>query len=106
VKQKATEDLLLESVEEHLEIKRAIADLLDLEASDESFNAKLKELQEEVEGHVDEEENELFPKVRRLFDGEALEEIARAMEETQAELLSQGHPRDAVPSETVHAAPI
>ena len=106
VKAKQTEDILLESVEEHLEIKRAIADLLDLDAEDETFEAKVTVLQEDVEHHVEEEEEQLVPKVEKLLDKEALEAIATAMEETRDELLREGNPRDAVPSETERAAPI
>ena len=61
VKKRQTEDLLLESVEEHLEIKRVIADLLHTEPQDDAFDAKVKVLQEDVEHHVEEEEKELFP---------------------------------------------
>jgi len=106
VKAQATEDLLMESVEEHLEIKRAIADLLELDADDETFEAKAKVLKEDVEHHAEEEEQELFPKVEELIDEETLVSIAEAMQETQAELLREGNPREAVPNETDHAAPI
>jgi hemerythrin superfamily protein len=106
VKEKQTEEILLESVEEHLEIKRAIADLLEMDAGDEQFEAKMKVLQEDVQHHVEEEEGELFPKVERLFDEEALEVIGAAMEETQEELLREGNPRDAIPGETDAAAPL
>lgn len=101
-----TEDLLLEAVEEHLEVKRVIADLLELDASDETFEAKVKVLQENVEHHVNEEEGELFPKVQKLLDDEKLETIAAEMEQTEGELLEAGSPRNAVPSETGEAAPI
>ena len=104
VKEKATEDMLLEAVEEHLEIKRVIADLLGMEASDDSFEAKVKVLKEDVEHHVGEEEKELFPKVKKLFDQGQLETIAAAMEQTEGELREAGNPRDAVPSETDSAA--
>ena len=106
VKQKQTEDILLESVEEHLEIKRVIADLLAMEADDENFEAKVKVLQEDVDHHVEEEQDELFPKVEKLFDEETLEALGEDMEETQAELISAGNPRDAIPDETDAAAPI
>src|SRR3954466_5751849 len=67
VKEKRTEDILLESLEEHLGIKRVLADLLDIDASDESFDAKIKVLKEQVEHHVEEEENDLFPKVKKVL---------------------------------------
>lgn len=106
VKETQTEDILLESVEEHLQIKRVIADLLELDGDDEEFQAKVKTLQEDVEHHVEEEETELFPKVEKLFDDEALEAIGEAMQETQDELLREGNPRDAIPGETEAAAPL
>jgi hemerythrin superfamily protein len=106
VKEKQTEELLFESVEEHLQVKRAIADLMALDAIDETFEAKVKVMQENVEHHVEEEETELFPKVEQMFDDEALETLGAVMEQTEAELRTAGNPRDAVPSETEAAAPV
>jgi hemerythrin superfamily protein len=104
VKKKATEDLLLESLEEHLEIKRVIADLLMLDAKDLTFEAKVTVLEEDVRHHVGEEEKSLFPKVEKLFEEETLEAIADAMEETRDDLLEKGSPRQAIPAETVEAS--
>src|SRR6185369_7360153 len=53
VKAKDTESILLESVEEHLTIKRTLAHLLDMDAGDEAFDAKIKVLEEEVSHHVE-----------------------------------------------------
>ena len=106
VKEKRTEDILLESLEEHLAIKRVLADLLDLDAGDETFDAKLKVLKEEVEHHVGEEESDLFPKVRAVIDEDQLEAIGQEMSDEQVELEEQGDPRNAVPAETSQAASI
>ena len=106
VKAKATGDLLHEAVEEHLKVKRAIADLLVLDAADDSFAAKVKVLKEDVEHHVEEEEAELFPAVERIFAANELETIAAEMEQTECELLETGNPRNAVPFETDRAARI
>ena len=105
-KAEGTEDLLLEAAEEHLEIKRVIADLLAMDATDDTFEAKVKVLQEDVEHHVEEEEKELFPAVEKVLDDERLETIAAEMEQTEGELLEAGNPRNAVPSETDTAAPV
>jgi len=91
VKAKRTEDILLESLEEHLGIKRVLADLLEIEPDDETFDAKIKVLKEQVEHHVEEEEGDLFPKVKKLLDEDELE---------------AGRPRDAVRGETGQAAPL
>ncbi|HVT06958.1 MAG TPA: hemerythrin domain-containing protein [Polyangia bacterium] len=105
VRAKQTEDILLESLEEHLGIKRVIADLLKLDAGDETYDAKLTVLKEQVEHHVGEEEKELFPKVKKLFDKADLETLGEAMQ-ADFERLEAGHPAEDVPSETDHAAPL
>ena len=56
---------LQEAVEEHLAAKRIVADLLEMEPTDEQFDPKMKVLRELIEHHVEEEEGELFPLVRR-----------------------------------------
>jgi hemerythrin superfamily protein len=105
-KAKDTEDQLVEAAEEHLSVKRIIADLLVMETVDETFEAKVKVLQEQVEHHVEEEEDELFPKVEKLLDDETLLALEAEMTATQEQLLAKGNPRDQVPAETTEAAPI
>jgi hemerythrin superfamily protein len=104
VKRRQTEEILLEAVEEHLGVKRVIADLLDLEADDPTFEAKIKVLKDLVEHHVEEEEETLFPKVAKLLDDDELEAIGDEMADAMMRLLKRGNPREAVPSETEHAA--
>ena len=101
-----TEELLEEAVEEHLSVKRIIADLLEMEPDDAQFDAKIKVLQEQVEHHVEEEEGELFPKVQKLHSKDELEDLGVLMEQTAEELKEQGAPRMEVPKETGAAAPI
>jgi len=101
-----TEELLQEAVEEHLSMKRIIADLLEMEPDDAQFDAKIKVLQEQVEHHVEEEENELFPKVQKLHSKDELEDLGVLMEQTAEELEEQGAPRMEVPKETGAAAPL
>jgi len=77
---------LEEAVEEHLSIKRLIRDLLELNAADESFRTKMKALREQVEHHVEEEEGELFPKIKNNFEASELEILGAEME-TMFELV-------------------
>jgi hemerythrin superfamily protein len=105
VKRSETEDLLEESVEEHLEVKRILATLLET-AQDGDVSAELEELAGLTEEHVIEEEQELFPKVRKLLAAEELRELARRMTELESELRRQGEPRAHIPEETEEAAPI
>ena len=101
-----TEELLREAVEEHLSVKRIIADLLEMEPDDVHFDAKITVLQEQVEHHVEEEETELFPKVRKVRSKDELEDLGILMEQTAEELKSLGAPRMEVPKETGAAAPL
>jgi hemerythrin superfamily protein len=104
VNRRNTEEILLEAVEEHLGVKRVIADMLKLRADDPTFEAKAKVLKDLVEHHVEEEEETLFPKVSKLIDAEELEALGDEMAATMEDLLESGKPRAAIPSETEHAA--
>jgi iron-sulfur cluster repair protein YtfE (RIC family) len=95
-------DLLREAVEEHLSVKRVLADLMDLPTADETFDAKMKALKGQVEHHVEEEEGELFPKVKKNFTSSELDSLGQQMEAMFDELL-ESEPRQKVPAETDHA---
>src|SRR5689334_10443524 len=60
VRARRTEDILLESLEEHLSLKRVMSDLLEMDTSDERWEAKMHVLKEQAEHHHKEEEEHLF----------------------------------------------
>jgi hemerythrin superfamily protein len=97
--------LLREAVEEHLAAKRVIADLLSMSPSDENYDAKVTVLKELIEHHVEEEEKELFDKVQSHLPSEKLEALGEQMQELFDDLI-EGEPRNDVPSEIDHAAPL
>ena len=100
-----TDDLLHEAVEEHLAIKRIVADLLEMTPADENFDAKVKVLKEQVEHHVEEEESDLFPKIKKALKASELERLGDEME-ALFESEMQDEPARKVPGETQHAAPV
>jgi len=103
----ATEDLLRESAEEHLAMKRILADLIEMDAASEQFDAKLKVLEEEVSHHAkQEEERKLFPLVRAEQDDDFITALANEMIVLMVSLQQQGEPRRAVPAETSAATPV
>jgi hemerythrin superfamily protein len=106
VKNIRTEDILLESLEEHLSLKRLMADLLQLSPQDKAFEPKFKVLKEQAEHHHKEEEENLFPKVRRLMDDARREELGCDMIAMQTRMKLEGRPRDNVTGETGSAAPL
>jgi hypothetical protein len=61
-KPEETHDLTLEAYEEHKVVKKLLAELAGAKTADDEWQAKAKVLQENVEHHVEEEENELLIK--------------------------------------------
>jgi hemerythrin superfamily protein len=105
-KQPETEDLLRESVEEHLAVKRLLAEIMEGGIEDEQFEARMAVLKEQVEHHVEEEEKELFPKVRKSCSKEELEDLGSRMDEMAKKLVEEGEPSAKIPDQTDHPAPI
>lgn len=106
VKAGRTEDILLESLEEHLSLKRLLADLLELDPADTTFLPKFRVLKEQMEHHHREEEEHLFPKVRQRLDPGELDRLGRDMQALQERLKREGRPREAVATQTDAAAPL
>ncbi|MEO3778867.1 hemerythrin domain-containing protein [Micromonospora sp. B11E3] len=73
------EDDILESYEEHHVADVLCAELAAMDADDEHFNAKTTVLIENVLHHVEEEEQEWFPKVRDALGRKELQEIGERM---------------------------
>ena len=80
-----TEDITLEAYEEHNVVKQLLSELDELPKDDETWGAKLKVLQENVEHHVEEEEGEMFKKARKVLSEEQIEELGTRMEAAKQE---------------------
>lgn len=101
-----TEDILLESLEEHLSLKRLLADLLALPPAEATFLPKSKVLKEQTEHHHQEEEQHLFPKVQGLLDAAQRRQLGAEVAAHEARLQAPGAPRRAVPGQTGAAEPL
>ena len=101
---KQTQDQLKEAVEEHLSIKRLLADLIAISPSDDAFDAKLKVIKEQVTHHAHkEEEGKLFPKLKSLLSADERAAIGNEVLAMFEELMVS-HPYKNVPRETRSAA--
>lgn len=77
-------DLTAESNEEHHVVDVLMAELRELEPSDDRFVAKMTVLMENVEHHASEEEKDMFPQVRSLLGEDALADLGgRLLREKQ-----------------------
>jgi hemerythrin superfamily protein len=82
----ALHDEVAEGVEEHHVVKVLIAEINALSAQDDAWRAKMKVLIESVEHHAEEEESEMFPKVRKTFSAATLYDLGEQLEARKAEL--------------------
>jgi len=79
------EDDVLESYEEHHVADVLCFELSTMDADDERFDAKTTVLIELVTHHIDEEEQDWFPKVREALGRKQLQEIGSRMAQLRPE---------------------
>lgn len=74
-----TRDHVLESIEEHHVVMWLLSELVDLSPEEETFDAKVTVLIENVRHHVEEEEQEWFPRVREAMGRKRLQELGERL---------------------------
>jgi hemerythrin superfamily protein len=89
----ATEDIALESLEEHHIVKWLLAELVDMDPAHERFDAKVTVLIENVRHHVKEEETEFFPLVRDQLGRNELAELGETLADAKKSAPTRPHPR-------------
>ncbi|MGW5316554.1 hemerythrin domain-containing protein [Nocardia thailandica] len=73
------EDDILESYEEHHVADVLVMELATMKPEDEHFTAKVTVLIENVDHHIDEEEKEWFPEVRKHLGRKQLQDMGARM---------------------------
>jgi hemerythrin superfamily protein len=86
---RGTEDLIERGQRDHTRGDEMILEIKSLSSDQSEFKKKVSELQEFMENHLIEEENELFPKVRECLSPEEREELASQLTETKSELADK-----------------
>jgi len=79
-------DLVGESFEEHALAELALKRLLATDPESDTFSARVTACKELIEHHVEEEEEELFPKAEKKLGDERLEELGKLMKKKFNEL--------------------
>ena len=75
----------LEAMQEHHLDRVLLGELMDLDLEDEIFTAKAKVLREVNNHHLEEEEEEHFPRLESLADKEELDTLFEAYENAEHE---------------------
>jgi len=87
-------DLVAESYQEHHFVDMVKEEIEDTPFEAEEWAAKFKVMKENIEHHADEEEEgKMFPKVRKVFSREELEDLGTRMQELKDQLM-QGAPTE------------
>lgn len=79
-------EMVAEGLEEHHVVDHLIGEMGTLDPSDDRWPAKLTVMMENVEHHAEEEEDEMFPKVRSTLGRSRLEELTQRLEARKAQL--------------------
>lgn len=88
----ANADAIHEAYEEHHIARAQLMRVVAAEFDDDSDDAKVAALRELIEHHVEEEEKELFPAVRRAHDDAWFNELGASMKK-EFEALVERRPR-------------
>ncbi|UQU65855.1 hemerythrin domain-containing protein [Couchioplanes caeruleus] len=79
-------------VEEHKELEQTMKALEDLDVSSAEFETALRKLEEVLADHVQDEESEQFPELRRLIPADELTELAGKVETAKKLAPTRPHP--------------
>ncbi|MET9338812.1 MULTISPECIES: hemerythrin domain-containing protein [unclassified Nonomuraea] len=85
-------DQVREGAEEHHEAERMLLSLLDVDPDTPKFDTLLDQLVQAVNHHVQEEESEILPALRKAVPRRRLEELGRAFSERKAQEIQHGLP--------------
>jgi len=85
-----TEKLLKEARKEHREAEEKLGELFQCESFDEDFVKEFDDWVEEVQHHIHEEENELFPMVAKEIPGSTLVRVGEEMQEAYRFMAQSG----------------
>lgn len=80
-------DMIGEANEEHALVHDKLAELSSLSADDDEFKAKFTVLKDLVQHHVEEEEGELFPEVRKAAEDDQLIQLTSLYMEAKREVV-------------------
>jgi len=87
VNSKQLEELVTESYEEHHFVDILKAEIEDTPFDAEEWSAKFKVMMENIEHHAfEEEEGKMFPKVRKVFSTDELEDMGARMADLKEQL--------------------
>jgi hemerythrin superfamily protein len=87
VQKKEDREMYFEALEEHHVVKLVLPEIQETDPSSEPFAAKAKVLKELVTHHAKEEERDMFPEAKKVFEKSELVELGGRMEQRKKQLM-------------------
>ena len=81
-----------EAIKEHIGIKQTLNELDKMTAEDDGFASRMRDLMAEVRHHVEEEENEMFPKIREAMPADQLQRLGTSLQGAKNIVPTRPHP--------------
>ena len=81
-------EIVLEGYEEHHVVDQIMSELESTPVDDERWGAKFSVMKENIEHHIEEEEDDMFKKARDVFSDDELAQLGERMEARKKELES------------------
>jgi hemerythrin superfamily protein len=85
-------ELANHSIEEHSEVKRLLSDIEKQEAGSSEYTTTMNQVIESVRHHVEEEQNEIFPKLREATDAEKRAKVGELVDKAKGLVPTHPHP--------------
>ena len=81
------QEIIDEAEDEHADAKQLIAELEEMSPDDEAYDTTVRSLSDAIAHHVEEEENNMFPKLKQA--GMETESLGEQMAERKQEIMSE-----------------
>jgi len=78
-----------EALKEHSRVKKEVASLRELHDDVDSLEQRMSQLEEDVEHHATEEEDEMFPRLEEVMPDDERRELARRMHALRMHALKE-----------------
>jgi hemerythrin superfamily protein len=82
------QNMIDDAIQEHDQVDELISRIRGMQSTDTQFTSLMQELMQSVRHHVQEEETELFPRVRQAMGGQ-LGDLGRRMNQRKQDLMGQ-----------------
>lgn len=94
------------ALQHHGSLKRLLSDLLRVDLGDASYRAKCQVLDEQLRRHRKDEEERLYPAVRRLLDAPSRRAMGAAVKAHEQALHASGAPRERMLAQAPATEPV